>query len=149
MSFLLKLEFNNKIKNAVSKSIALERLGDINKIAELHPKVKSVENIKDNCWKWTMSPSGARGSYFDIIYACSYTINNDISKISWIPVKDIGNAVVSGSWSIYDKDAEIELNIIINVPFPEVFSTIANQIANKIFSLSMKKHLKQLEDLLK
>jgi len=149
MSFLLKLEFNNKIKNAVSKDIALERLGDINKIAELHPKVKSVENMYDNSWKWTMSPSGARGSYFDIVYGCSYTIDKKTSKISWLPVEGVGNAVVSGHWEIFDKDAEIELNISINVPFPEVFSTIANQIANKVFSLSMKKHLKQLEDLLK
>jgi hypothetical protein len=108
-----------------------------------------VENISENCWQWQMTPSGAGGSYFDIIYACSYNINHEEFTINWTPVEDIGNAVVHGRWCVFEQYAKIYLDIVIKVPFPKVFCKIANQIANKIFSISMNKHLKQLENYLK
>ena len=129
----LEYEFEVKAKAAAVFKV----LSDVPASASHFPKVEKLTELSSGVYQWEMQKVGSAQVNIQTIYACKYLSNATKGTVVWTPVKDIGNAQVSGSWKILDhkKSTGITLSIkgLVNVPLPALMQTVVAPIVEAEF----------------
>lgn len=86
------------------------------------PKLRKLTRLKDGAYLWEMSPIGskiARISH-EVVYAAHYRVDAERGELSWTPLRDHGNASVSGHFRLSDRGDKTRLSFAVSGELREV-----------------------------
>jgi hypothetical protein len=102
----------------------------------------------DGVFKWEMQKVGTKEIGIQTIYASKYKSDKAKGRVTWTPVKGVGNALVGGHWKIRDdkKSTHIELKIEgeVNVPFPSLMKVVVQPVVEGEFEKLVDKYIANL-----
>jgi carbon monoxide dehydrogenase subunit G len=150
MAITVPFDLNYEFEvNAVYKDV-FAVLSDVPTSASFFPKVAKLVDLGKNVYRWEMEKVGTAQVNIQTIYASKYTSDAKKGTVVWTPVKDEGNAQISGSWTITDKKktTEIVLHIKgeVTVPLPGLMKMVVGPI---VLSENEKLIDKYIENLIK
>ena len=126
--FDLSYEFEVKAKYAD----VFDELANVPKSSGHFPKLAALIDMGDGCYRWEMEKIGIAQANIQTIYASKYVSDKKKGSVVWTPVKDVGNAQISGSWAITDKKKSthllLKLNGELTVPFPGLMKAIVSPL---------------------
>jgi carbon monoxide dehydrogenase subunit G len=120
------LSYEFEVKASTDDVFAV--LSDVPTSASHFPKVDKLIDLGDNTYRWELQKVGTARVNIQTVYASKYASDRKKGTVSWTPVKGIGNALISGSWTIQDKKRSthivLHLQGEITVPLPGVMSML-------------------------
>jgi carbon monoxide dehydrogenase subunit G len=116
--FDLSYEFEVKARAAEVFAV----LADVPTSASHFPKVDKLVDLGGNSYRWELQKVGTAQVHIQTIYAATYVVNKKKLTVTWTPVQGVGNAQISGSWTITDKKTSSHIVLHIQgeivVPLP-------------------------------
>ena len=116
--FDLSYEFEVKARAAEVFAV----LADVPTSASHFPKLDRLVHLGGNSYRWELQKVGTAQVNIQTIYAATYVADKKALTVSWTPVKGVGNALVSGSWTLTDKKSSTHILLHIHgqitVPLP-------------------------------
>lgn len=101
MPFRVTINICRTFDTTASSETVFNLLSDVAKSGSFFPKVEKLADLGDNIWQWEMERIGiGEHTLQQSIYACKYKAYQERKTVTWTPVKEIGNAIVSGKWEI-------------------------------------------------
>jgi len=97
--FDLSYEFEVKARAAEVFAV----LADVPTSASHFPRVDKLVDLGGNSYRWELQKVGTAQVHIQTIYAASYVVDRNKLTVTWTPVQGVGNAQISGSWTITDK----------------------------------------------
>ncbi len=123
-------------------------LADVPKSASHFPKVKALVPLGGNAFRWEMQKVGTAQVGIQTIYACAYKSDEKKGTITWAPVKDVGNAQISGSWKITQAKGKTQLVLktsgVVEVPLPGLMKMVVAPVVNSEFEGLVEKYIENL-----
>jgi carbon monoxide dehydrogenase subunit G len=112
-------------------------LSDVPESVSHFPKVDRLVDEGDGVYRWEMHPVGIGAASLHTVYASKYVSDVKKGTVVWTPVKGVGNARVSGSWTIADrkKQTDVVLDIAgeVDVPLPGLAKAVAAPLVSAEF----------------
>lgn len=103
-------------------------LSDVPVSASHFPKLHKLVDLGGNAFRWEMDKVGTAQLNLQTVYASKYVSNRKKGTVVWTPVKGVGNAQVSGSWTITDRKTHTELvlklNGTVDTPLPSMMKMV-------------------------
>ena len=103
-------------------------LSDVPTSASFFPKVSQLVDLGGGAYRWELEKVGTAKINIQTIYASKYVADNKKGTVVWTPVADVGNARISGSWTITDKKkfthVVLKLEGEIHVPLPGLMKRV-------------------------
>jgi carbon monoxide dehydrogenase subunit G len=123
-------------------------LADVPKSASYFPNVDRLVDLGNNTYRWEMEKIGLPQVNIQTIYACKYIADQVKGTVAWTPIKDVGNALVSGKWKIADAKASTRLTLrikgVLTVPLPGLMQMLIAPVVKHEFENLIEKYLKNL-----
>lgn len=116
--FGLSREF--EVRARVAEVFAV--LADVTTSARHFPKVDKLVHLGGNSYRWELKKVGTAQLNFQTLYAATYVADEKALTVRWTPVEGVGNALISGSWTLSDHKNSthilLQLHGQISVPLP-------------------------------
>ncbi len=142
----IDLGYEFEVKGKAADVFAV--LSDVPTSVSHFPKVDKLTDLGDGVYKWEMEKVGTAQVNIQTVYASKYVSDKAKGTVKWTPVKDVGNAQVSGSWKIVDnkKSTSIELKITANVdvPLPGLMKMVVAPVVESEFEKLVDKYVANL-----
>lgn len=136
-SFTLNKDFT--VKATTDEVFAV--LADVPTSAAHFPRVERLIDLGNNRYQWEMEKIGSGNMSLKTVYACDYTSSKSNGSVVWAPVKAIGNAEISGEWTIKGnkgKAAGTHITLVIHgelsIPMPRLMTAVVTPIVRAEFS---------------
>lgn len=101
MSFRVTVSINTSFTTAASCDRVFDLLSDVPRSGSFFPKVRQLDALGNNAWKWKMEPIAiGHHTLQQTIYACSYLADQEQKTVAWKPIEEIGNAFIEGQWTV-------------------------------------------------
>ena len=140
------LEFEFAVK-APFKEV-FDVLSDVPTSAGFYPKVEKIVDLGDGAYRWEMQKVGTQQVNIQTVYASKYVSDRKKGTVTWTPVKGVGNAQVSGSWTITDRKTSTELVFkvkgTVETPLPALMKMIVVPVVNGEFEKLTEKYIDNL-----
>ncbi len=140
------LEYEFAVKAKAKPVFAL--LSDIPKSSSHFPKVQAITDLGKGVFQWEMQRVGTPQINIQTVYASKYKIDAKKSVVSWTPAKDVGNAQVSGSWTITDQKNSTALKLVVRaavfVPLPDIMQAIVQPVISAEFEKLLDQYIANL-----
>jgi carbon monoxide dehydrogenase subunit G len=140
------LEYEFAVKAKAAKVFAL--LSDVPASASHFPKVDAVTDLGKGVFQWEMQKVGTPQVNIQTVYASKYKVDVKKHTVSWTPVKDTGNAQVSGSWTITDQKKSTALKLVVKaivfVPLPDIMQAIVQPVVSSEFEKLLDQYIANL-----
>jgi hypothetical protein len=82
------------------------------------------------------------------VYASKYVSDRKKGTVTWTPVKDVGNAQVSGSWKITDKKGStavvLKIKGTVDTPLPGLMKMVVVPVVQGEFEKLVEKYVDNL-----
>jgi carbon monoxide dehydrogenase subunit G len=144
VSIDLGYEFEVKAKFAD----VFDLLSNVPVSAGFFPKVDQLVDVGDGVYRWEMEKIGVASINLQTIYASKYVSNKAKGTIVWTPVKGVGNAQVSGNWTIKDnkKSTALTLNVKgdLAIPLPGLMKMVVASVVESEFEKMTDKYIANL-----
>jgi carbon monoxide dehydrogenase subunit G len=144
VSIDLGYEFEVKAKFAD----VFDLLANVPVSAGFFPKVDQLVDVGDGVYRWEMEKIGVASINLQTIYASKYVSNKAKGTIVWTPVKGVGNAQVSGNWTIRDnkKSTALTLNVKgdLAIPLPGLMKMVVAPVVESEFEKMTDKYIANL-----
>ncbi|MFL1405742.1 SRPBCC family protein [Marinobacter sp. M1N3S26] len=139
MAFTVSIELNREIELAASYDEAFELLSDVPRSVSYFPKIDQLVDLGDNTYRWEMEKIGIDKYSIQTAYACKYRSDKDSGKITWEPVKGVGNGVVRGSWTLTAIDdnrtrARFQTSAELTLPLPGLLKLAISPVVKHEFN---------------
>ncbi len=111
------------------------------------PEVTSLTE-SDGVYTWVLREKGGGGMTLQITYACRYVADPDTHAVTWTPVSEVGNARVSGSWSIAAEGSgtrftlDNELTVLLNVS--RLVAKVAKPLVQRGYTNQLERYVANL-----
>lgn len=132
MSFIVPFDLGYEFEVKARYGEVFSLLSDVPASAGHFPKLAALEKTAPNTYQWTMERVGTEQAGLQTTYASRYGLDRKKGLITWVPVKGIGNAQVSGSWSIIDKKKSTHLTLRLKgdltVPLPAIMQPMLTPV---------------------
>jgi carbon monoxide dehydrogenase subunit G len=142
------LEYEFAVKAKAAEVFAL--LSDVPESSSYFPKVDSVEDLGKGVYQWNMQKVGTPQVNIQTVYASKYKSDAKKGTVVWIPVKNTGNAQVSGGWTITDRKKSTALKLIVQatvfVPLPDIMQAIVQPVVSAEFEKLLDQYINNLID---
>jgi carbon monoxide dehydrogenase subunit G len=138
------LDYEFAVKAKAAKVFAL--LSDVLDSASHFPKVEQVTDLGKGVFQWEMQRVGTPQVNIQTVYASKYKIDAKKHTVSWTPVKNVGNAQVSGSWTVTDQKKSTALKLSIQATVELALPDLMQSIVQPIVSAEFEKLLDQYID---
>jgi carbon monoxide dehydrogenase subunit G len=124
-------------------------LSDVPTSVSHFPKVDKLTDMGDGVYKWEMQKVGTAQVNIQTVYASKYVSDKAKGTVKWTPVKNVGNALVGGSWKIVDnkgKSTKITLKIDgkVDVPLPGLMKMVVEPVVASEFEKLVEKYIANL-----
>ncbi len=98
MTVALNLGYEFDVKATAQEVYAV--LADVPTSAGFYPHVEKLVDLGKGVYRWDMEKIGVGQISLQTVYASKYVGNKTKGTVVWSPVEGIGNAKVSGRWTI-------------------------------------------------
>jgi len=151
MSFSVAINIQREFETSSSPDKVFKLLADVPRSASHFPKVDQLVDLGDNTYRWEMEKIGIGGYILQqTIYASRYSADAASRKVSWTPVQGVGNAIVSGEWTITQKaeGTKVALNTKgdLTVDFPSFLEFIISPLVVMEFTGMIERYLANLQE---
>ena len=103
-------------------------LSDVPTSASFFPEVSQLVDLGGGAYRWELEKVGTAKINIQTIYASKYVADPKKGTVVWTPVADVGNAQISGSWTLTDKKkfthVVLKLEGEIHVPLPGLMKRV-------------------------
>ena len=131
----IDLGYTFNVKAGVSE--VFDVLSDVPTSASYFPQVDRLVDLGANTYRWEMAKIGIAQINLQTIYASKYTSDRDKGTVIWTPVKDEGNAQVSGHWKISDHQGATHVTLKVKgeleIPLPSLMRVIVAPLVESAF----------------
>lgn len=125
-----------------------EVLSDVPTSVSHFPKVKKLVDMGDGVYRWEMQKVGSGQVSLQTIYASKYVANRAKGTVVWTPVKDVGNALVGGSWKISERKGStnvvLKINGTVDVPLPALMKMVVVPVVKGEFEGLVEQYVDNL-----
>ena len=151
MSFSVTINIKREFETSCTPDKVLELLADVPRSASHFPKVDQLVDLGDKTCRWEMEKIGIGGyTLQQTIYASRYTADAATRKVSWTPVTSVGNAIVSGEWTITPKGGgttvALDTKGDLTVDFPSFLEFIISPLVVMEFTGMIERYLVNLKE---
>jgi carbon monoxide dehydrogenase subunit G len=140
------LEYEFAVRAKAAEVFAL--LSDVPESSSHFPKVASVEDLGKGVYQWSMQKVGTPQVNIQTVYASKYKSDAKKRTVIWTPVKNTGNAQVSGSWTITDQKKSTALKLVVQatvfVPLPDIMQAIVQPVVSAEFEKLLDQYINNL-----
>ncbi len=140
------LEYEFAVKAKAAAVFAL--LSDVVKSSSYFPKVDAVTDLGKGVFQWEMQKVGTPQVNIQTVYASKYKSDAKKGTVSWTPVNNVGNAQVSGGWTITDHKKSTALKLVVQatvfVPLPDIMQSIVQPVVSAEFEKLLDQYINNL-----
>jgi carbon monoxide dehydrogenase subunit G len=148
MSITVPFDLSYEIDVKARPAEVFDVLADVPASASHFPKVERLVDLGDNAYRWDLQKVGTGQIHIQTIYAAKYVADRKKLRVSWTPVPGIGNAQVSGSWTLTDRrhSTHVRLHIQgeIHVPLPGLMKLLVAPVVTAENEKLVRKYLDNL-----
>ena len=123
-------------------------LSNVPDSASHFPKVDELVDLGDGAYRWEMEKVGIGQLALQTVYASRYVSDAKKGTVKWTPVKGVGNASVSGSWTVKDArtrtDLVLALNATVDVPLPGLMKAVVTPVVQDEFEKLVDQYVDNL-----
>lgn len=122
----LEASITRSVTVPASPAEALALLSDIPDSTAHFPSLLSLIAERGG-YTWTLAPVKVKGIPVQLVYCCQYTTAGSV--VSWSSVPDVGNAEVTGTWSVAASGSgsrlTLENHLVLTISLPRLFRSVA------------------------
>ncbi len=148
MAITVKIDLGYEFDVKAKAAEVFEVLSDVPTSASHFPKVEKLTDLGDGVYQWDMQKVGTTQVNIQTVYASKYVSNQAKGTVKWTPVKGIGNALVSGSWTIVDNKKSTNITLAIQgdieVPLPGLMKMVVAPVVEGEFEKLTDKYIANL-----
>jgi carbon monoxide dehydrogenase subunit G len=135
ISIPIELGYEFSVKSPAKNVFAV--LSDVPASVSHFPKVDQLVDEGQGVYRWEMQKIGVGQVTLQTVYACKYVSDAAKGTVVWSPVKGVGNAQVSGSWTVVGgkgkSDVVLSLKGTVDVPLPGLMKGIVTPLVKSEF----------------
>lgn len=125
-------------------------LSDVPASVAHFPYVDKLEDLGNNTYQWNMEEISAAGFSHQVVYACEYHSDADAKTVIWKPVRGVGNAEMSGSWTIEADGSGSKVTFattgtLKELPVPKLMKSMAKGLIATEFAKPIDKYHARLK----
>lgn len=105
----MKINLKRNAQLEAAPETVRTHLSDLPGLLGLFPKLDNLKDVGNNTYHWTLKPIGAAGIEHVVMYGARYTVDHNAMKVSWEPIKGVGNATLEGSIHFRETAGRIEV----------------------------------------
>ena len=152
MTLNVKIDLGYEFDVKASAAEVFAVLSDVPTSASFFPKVDKLVDLGSNTYRWEMEKIGVASLNLQTIYASKYVSNKAKGTVNWSPVKNEGNALVSGSWVIRENkvgnkkstNLVLQINGDMEIPLPSLMKMVVAPIVTGEFEKMVEKYIDNL-----
>ena len=148
MAFVVEVDIETEFEAECSADFAFEVLADVPCSASHFPKVDKLIDLGDGKYRWEMEKIGIDKYPIQTIYASKYVSDAAKHSVKWTPVKGEGNALVSGKWTIKEKNGITKLKLTIHgemeLPLPSLTKFVVAPVVRSQFETLVEQYAEKL-----
>lgn len=148
MAITVKIDLGYEFEVKAKAAEVFEVLSDVPTSASHFPKVEKLTDLGDNVYQWEMQKVGTSQVNIQTVYASQYVSDKAKGTVKWTPVKGVGNALVSGSWTIADNKKSTSITLAIEgeieVPLPGLMKMVVAPVVEGEFEKLVDKYIANL-----
>jgi hypothetical protein len=123
-------------------------LSDVPASAAHFPRLQRLVPTGRGQYQWVMEPVGPPELHLQTVYACDYRCSKAQGRVAWTPVEGVGNARVSGSWTMRRRTRGTELCLDIQgdlkLPLPALMQTVVAPVIESEFEQRVDTYVDRL-----
>lgn len=148
MSITVPIDLGYEFEVKAPFKTVFDLLSDVPTSVSHFPKVQQLVDVGGGVYRWEMEKVGTAQVNLQTVYACKYVANRSQGTVVWTPVKGVGNAQVSGSWTLADhkKSTAITLQIQaeVSVALPSLMKVVVVPVVKGEFEKLVEKYVDNL-----
>jgi len=149
MTFSVSVDMNREFDVQSDYDKIFDVLSDVPVSVSHFPKVEQLVDLGDHIYRWEMVEVGFGRYSIQTVYACKYENSREEGWVKWTPVKDVGNALIEGSWNIREVDGRILLHFhtkgTLTLPLPSLIKTAIKPVATREFEGLVDQYIENLK----
>jgi carbon monoxide dehydrogenase subunit G len=148
MAITVKIDLGYEFDVKAKAAEVFEVLSDVPASASHFPKVEKLTDLGDGAYQWEMQKVGTSQVNIQTVYASKYVSDKAKGTVTWVPVKGVGNALVSGSWTLVDNKKSTSITLAIQgeieVPLPGLMKMVVAPVVEGEFEKLVDKYIANL-----
>ncbi|MBI1317599.1 MAG: hypothetical protein GC168_01440 [Candidatus Hydrogenedens sp.] len=151
MAFKVEVAVDETFDTECPTQTVFEILADVPYSVSHFPKVDELHDEGDGVYRWEMEKIGVQSYYLQTVYACKYVSDATKNTVTWTPVKGVGNATVSGKWTLKElKDGGTRVKLStkgeLEMPFPSLAKILLGGFIRTEFESMIGTYIENLQD---
>jgi carbon monoxide dehydrogenase subunit G len=148
VSITVHVELGYEFEVKASFNEVFDVLADVPTSAGFYPKVDQLIDLGDGAYRWEMEKIGLAQVNLQTVYASRYVSDRATGSVTWTPLPDQGNTLVSGSWKITDnkKSTNVVLRVEgdLTIPLPGLMKVVVAPLVEAEFEKMTEQYIDNL-----
>lgn len=148
MAFVVEVEISTEFDANCAAEFAYEVLADVPFSASHFPKLDKLTDLGDGKFRWEMGKIGIDRYSIQTVYASKFVGDPEKLTVKWTPVKGEGNALVSGKWTLKEKNGVTHIKLStkgeMEMPLPSLVKFVVAPIVKAEFEGMIEKYVENL-----
>jgi carbon monoxide dehydrogenase subunit G len=124
-------------------------LSDVPESASYFPRVDTLIDLGDNCYRWEMRKIGIDRHSIQTIYACRYVSSRVNGTVVWAAIASEGNGLVNGSWNLTESAEGVVCKFHttgnLRLPLPRLIKLAISPIVKHEFNALVNTYVNNLQ----
>ncbi|OGB29130.1 MAG: hypothetical protein A3F78_15200 [Burkholderiales bacterium RIFCSPLOWO2_12_FULL_61_40] len=150
MAITVPVELGYEFKVKASAKEVFDVLANVPDSASHYPKVSRLVDQGDGAYRWEMEKISVGSLDLQTVYASRYVSNKTKGTVAWTPIQGEGNAQVSGSWKITEKEKstklvlQLEAELTLPLPLPGLMKMVVAPLVEAEFEALTEQYIANL-----
>jgi len=148
MAISVKIDLGYEFEVRAGAAEVFDVLSDVPTSVSHFPKVEQLVDMGGGVYRWEMEKVGTAQVNIQTVYASKYVSDKAKGTVKWTPVKDVGNAQVSGHWKIVDNQKSTGITLAIQgevqVPLPGLMKMVVVPVVQGEFENLVERYIANL-----
>jgi carbon monoxide dehydrogenase subunit G len=154
MAFTVDVEVDETFEADAKAEDVFAVLADVPFSVSHFPKVDQLIDEGGGVYRWEMEKLGLDKYFIQTVYACKYVADPEKLTVKWTPVKKVGNAQVTGKWTIKpigEKKTRLTLSTrgTLELPFPSLAKILLGGFVRSEFEGLIRGYINNLQETFK
>jgi len=149
MTVKVNVELDREFTVSADVDTVFALLADVAKSGSHFPKVEALTDQGDNVFQWEMEKVGLGDHAIQTVYACKYIPDEAAGTVTWEPIKDVGNSIVTGSWTITASgdttNVKFKTNAKMTLPLPGLLKIAISPVVKHEFNSMVDEYIDNLK----
>ena len=127
-------------------------LADTRATVAHYPKIDTLIDLGDDCWRWELKPTGIKGISHRLVYSIRYDFDREARRITWAPLQaEADNADIRGSFEIAAAPGDAAATHVtldtdgrVHLPLPKLMIPAARPVVHAEFKQQIRHFIANL-----